>query len=118
VSLLFVCGFVPPVVTSVMASSAHQDPSTATKGVETNTRESLEIDHVDATGAEIDAHCESSSVKSQNGEDSEIDTSYLRASRFTRFWRSVLFQMLLFGAYVYSPLLPHPPTLNHPFNPL
>ncbi|KFX86210.1 hypothetical protein V490_09169, partial [Pseudogymnoascus sp. VKM F-3557] len=81
-----------------MASSAHNDDPVAIKGGEDSTRESLGIDHIDATGAEIDDHCETSSVKSQAGEDGEIDTPYLRASRSTRFWRSVLFQMLLFGA--------------------
>ncbi|KFY39273.1 hypothetical protein V495_06039, partial [Pseudogymnoascus sp. VKM F-4514 (FW-929)] len=108
-----------------MASSAHNDDPVAIKGGEDSTRGSLGIDHIDATGAEIDDHCETSSVKSQAGEDGEIDTSYLRASRFTRFWRSVLFQMLLFGAYVSSfslssshfyPLL-SPPTPNPPLIP-
>lgn len=37
-------------------------------------------------------------VKIQWGQVVEIDESYLRASKFTRFYRSVLFQMILFGA--------------------
>ncbi|KFZ12158.1 hypothetical protein V501_04354, partial [Pseudogymnoascus sp. VKM F-4519 (FW-2642)] len=37
-------------------------------------------------------------VKIQWGQVVEIDDSYLRASKFTRFYRSVLFQMILFGA--------------------
>ncbi|OBT81517.1 hypothetical protein VE02_09755 [Pseudogymnoascus sp. 03VT05] len=37
-------------------------------------------------------------VKMQWGQVVEIDSSYRRASKFTRFYRSVLFQMILFGA--------------------
>lgn len=32
------------------------------------------------------------------GQPAEIDEAYLRASKTTKFWRSVLFQMILFGA--------------------
>lgn len=39
-----------------------------------------------------------SSVKMQWGQVVEIDEAYLRASTATKFWRSVLFQMVLFGA--------------------
>ncbi|KFX95255.1 hypothetical protein O988_05879 [Pseudogymnoascus sp. VKM F-3808] len=81
-----------------MASPSHQDSSAAIRGNEDSIHESMRIEHADTTGAEIDVQCDTSSVKSQNGVDGEIDTSYLRASRFTKFWRSVLFQMLLFGA--------------------
>lgn len=34
----------------------------------------------------------------QWGQVVEIDEAYLRASKATKFWRSVLFQMVLFGA--------------------
>lgn len=33
-----------------------------------------------------------------SGQSIEIDEAYLRASKTTKFWRSVLFQMILFGA--------------------
>jgi hypothetical protein len=39
-----------------------------------------------------------SSVKMQWGQVIEIDEAYLRASTVTKIWRSVLFQMVLFGA--------------------
>ncbi|KFY60124.1 hypothetical protein V496_05440, partial [Pseudogymnoascus sp. VKM F-4515 (FW-2607)] len=54
---------------------------------------------VDAAAAEIETtRAGEPPVKLQWGQVVEIDDSYLRASAFTRFWRSVLFQMILFGA--------------------
>lgn len=38
------------------------------------------------------------SVEMQWGQVVEIDDTYLRASMGTKIWRSVLFQMVLFGA--------------------
>ncbi|KFZ19625.1 hypothetical protein V502_03523, partial [Pseudogymnoascus sp. VKM F-4520 (FW-2644)] len=60
-------------------------------------RDHSRISYVEATGAEVDVTREPS-VKMQWGQPIEIDDSYLRASAFTKFWRSVLFQMILFGA--------------------
>jgi len=47
--------------------------------------------------AEVDTTLEPS-VTMQWGQVVEIDESYLRASLGTKIWRSVLFQMVLFGA--------------------
>ena len=47
------------------------------------------------------ARVESNPSPSQNAnweEVVEIDEAYLRGSKTTKFWRSVLFQMILFGA--------------------
>lgn len=60
-------------------------------------RASIEGIETTAAAADVDATREPS-VKLQWGQVVEIDDSYLRASAFTRFWRSVLFQMILFGA--------------------
>lgn len=38
------------------------------------------------------------SYTDNGGQGSEIDEAYLRASSLTKFYRSVLFQMILFGA--------------------
>lgn len=38
------------------------------------------------------------SYTDNGGQGSEIDEAYLRASSVTKFYRSVLFQMILFGA--------------------
>ncbi|KFY42575.1 hypothetical protein V494_02347, partial [Pseudogymnoascus sp. VKM F-4513 (FW-928)] len=64
---------------------------------------SIETDVVEVEAArddDVEGHRDGS-VKSQQsrcGRVVEMDDSYLRASSFTKFWRSVLFQMLLFGA--------------------
>lgn len=47
--------------------------------------------------AEVDTNAEPS-VRMQWGQVVEIDDAYLRASLGTKIWRSVLFQMVLFGA--------------------
>ena len=59
--------------------------------------ERASVDGVEALGADVEDTREPS-VKLQWGQAIEIDDSYLRASAFTKFWRSVLFQMILFGA--------------------
>lgn len=38
------------------------------------------------------------SYTDNGGQGSEVDEAYLRASSLTKFYRSVLFQMILFGA--------------------
>ncbi|OBT73199.1 hypothetical protein VF21_08712 [Pseudogymnoascus sp. 05NY08] len=55
------------------------------------------IENAEVTSAAIDDTHEPD-VKMQWGQVVEIDSSYLHASKFTRFYRSVLFQMILFGA--------------------
>lgn len=55
------------------------------------------IEDGEVTGAGVE-EAQESDVKMQWGQVVEIDDSYLRASKFTRFYRSVLFQMILFGA--------------------
>jgi hypothetical protein len=47
--------------------------------------------------AEVETNREPS-VRMQWGQVVEIDDAYLRASMGTKIWRSVLFQMVLFGA--------------------
>lgn len=45
---------------------------------------------------------EPSTAENTNWEQAnEIDNAYLRGSKTSKFWRSVLFQMILFGAYGY-----------------
>lgn len=43
------------------------------------------------------------SVLVQEGQVVEIDNAYLQSSWTSKFWRSVLFQMILFGWYVSTP---------------
>lgn len=56
---------------------------------------------LEKTGDLQSARVESNPSPSQNAnweQVVEIDEAYLRGSKTTKFWRSVLFQMILFGA--------------------
>jgi hypothetical protein len=55
------------------------------------------IEDGEVTGAGVE-ETQEPDVKMQWGQIVEIDDGYLQASKFTRFYRSVLFQMILFGA--------------------
>lgn len=72
-----------PITTTTVAAPAHDERAS--------------IKDIEVAGADVDDTREPS-VKLQWGQPVEIDDAYLRASAFTKFWRSVLFQMILFGA--------------------
>ncbi|KFY25750.1 hypothetical protein V493_04480 [Pseudogymnoascus sp. VKM F-4281 (FW-2241)] len=85
-----------------MAAPLRQEPA-GIGGVEAGgsgaegTRSPSRISYVEADDVHVDDAREPS-VKLQWGQVVQIDDSYLCASAFTKFWRSVLFQMILFGA--------------------
>lgn len=57
------------------------------------------------TGGTIDTntgHGDPGGAVGQWPRPGRVDDAYLRRPRLSRFWRSVLFQMILFGAYVFA----------------
>lgn len=52
----------------------------------------------DSNLTKVDSEPNALAENMQWGQVVEIDEGYLRASKLTKFWYSVLFQMILFGA--------------------